>query len=60
MKEAAKVCKNLCPVANKKRGQKKPAGKPKREFIDDESDSSEEQQFQRRELYNYLMEQLQE
>ena len=61
VKEAAKVCKTLCPLANKKRGQKKPAGKPKREFIEDESESSEEQQqFQRRELYNYLMEQLQE
>ncbi len=63
VKEAAKACKALCPISNKKRGQKKPVvkPKPKREFNEeDDSDSSDEQQVKRREFYNYLMEQLQE
>jgi hypothetical protein len=65
VKEAAKVCKGLCPVPNNKRAQKKQVAKPKpkhslREFTEDDSNSSEEQQIQRRELYNYLMEQLQQ
>lgn len=59
VKEAAKICKNQCPYANKKRDDKKkvavrkPAGNNMglRELANDE-------QFDRRELYNYLMEQL--
>ena len=61
VKDAAKVCKQRCPNLNKKRDDKKklnvrkPAGNNMglREFNDDD-----DQQFDRRELYNYLMEQL--
>ena len=62
VKDAAKACKALCPAPSKKRGQKKPAVKPKskREYDEEESESGDEQQVQRRELYNYLMAQLDE
>jgi hypothetical protein len=68
VKEAAKVCKNLCPASAKKRGDKKNVVQRKtehhnkintREFVDDDSNSSDEQETQRREFYAYLMEQLQ-
>ncbi|UJR10631.1 hypothetical protein I4U23_014828 [Adineta vaga] len=66
IKEAVRICKNKCLI----RGGKTPIykGKPKyvkpmktRAFIeeDDDSDNSEDQDAQRRELYDYLMEQIQ-
>jgi len=69
VKDAANACKKKCPI-NKKRDNKKSNLSKKaqpnkklnlREFIDDDDSvsSEEEQQAQRRELFNYLMEQLQ-
>jgi len=69
VKEAAKICAKQCPKPNKKHGQKKtivqrkhhPVIKALRELIDNEnSNNSEEEQVQRREFYDYLMEQLQQ
>ena len=68
---AAKVCRQKCNLPGKKRGQKKtivqrtrqPVNQKLslREFTEDESnDSNEEQELQRREFYDYLLEQLQQ
>lgn len=69
IKAAAKVCKNKCVIPSNKRGGKpitahtvsKPTKKISvRDFIEDsDSNSSEEQQNQRRAFYDYLMEQVQ-
>jgi hypothetical protein len=68
VKEATKICNKMCPAAEKGAGKKAALNKKQhvnnkavREFVDDDlSNSSEEQQAQRREFYDYLMEQLQQ
>ncbi|CAF1132564.1 unnamed protein product [Adineta steineri] len=65
IKEAAKTCKNKCVIPGKKHGGKHVAPKKPghkmglRELLDNDSNSSEEQQNDRREFYDYLMEQIQ-
>lgn len=68
VKAAAKVCRNECPRTgpmNKKPIRPKVIVPPRRtivtrEFNDDESYANQQDEYQRRELYNYLLEQLEE
>lgn len=57
VKEAAKVCRNVCKAPSKKNVDKKKKGVKtlKRAFVD--SSDSDDQEQQRRELYEYLKQQ---